>query len=239
MRKGGIGEMTEHRGVANVRQLRSAHHGRSSILRANGVVVLLLGLVLASAASPGLAWRSLWVEKDNMTGRAAPDLALFVAYGKAEVAAFGETSDTNCAHDYNLEYYEMEAFVASYKDHTSTATTWWVFLCGAYEGPAATDNDPDYESELLGYAYDSKQGATYSFIFNETIRDWAIDELEPDYNLALAKRKTALHESGHQFRLSLNDSSHACIMHSQCYYAKNYFCDTCASEIKNEGHPGP
>jgi hypothetical protein len=198
--------------------------------------MLLFSLLTGSLASACV----LHVEKDNMTGVAAPDTSLFTsAYAGAGRTVSTVTSDTNCTFDTNLEYADMPAFVNAYKDHTSTDNEWWVLICGADDGPAASDNDPNSESELLGYSYNAHQGATYSFIFSETIWDWAVEEMDPDYNVTVAKRKVALHESGHQFRLSLNDTSHSCIMHALMYDATTSFCDTCASEIQTEGHPGP
>jgi hypothetical protein len=188
--------------------------------------------------TPSFGWRTLHVERDRMSGESYPSTLLFVnGYAAAQLNVAYDTGQDSpsCDMDTNLEQAEMLAFVTAWKGSVSTAQYWCVIVCGAWCGTATQDLDPPGENAQLGTTIGTR---AYSWVFHETIRRAYQQGLLSD--VALAKKRVALHESGHQFRPSKEDTPHPCIMHIRCpVQGTSGFCTDCATEIRTEGHPGP
>jgi hypothetical protein len=76
---------------------------------------------------------------------------------------------------------------------------WVIQMVGGYEGPQLLSNDPNGQLTMLGRAI---SGSNIAYVFQEAIRDIALNTADPDQAPAhILNPRVALHESGHLFQL--------------------------------------
>lgn len=217
-------------------------------LQATRLVASVMLLLLISFLASGVASAcqlQLHVEKDTMNDVSAPDCGIFAsayeAAGRTVVFDTGQNNDGSaghpkCTYDQNLEDSELAAYRNAYKGSTSTDQYWCIIISSAYCGPASMDYNPTSEPAKVGVTIGTRD---YSWVFHETIRRYCADT---GYNATTLRRRVALHETGHQFGTTKEDTSHDCVM-SNNPPQENYFCTDCLAEVTQggvpAGHPGP